>query len=325
MKHWKDLRLHLFLAFLVALLLIWMLINPYLLSGLLDRLSSDAVRLWTRPYFTVGDLDVSPAFLLKALLFLALLAVFSRAGQRFVRRRLERTSLDEGQKFALARGTGYLIFVLGFVIGLQSAGVNLQSLAVFGGALGIGLGLGLQNIANNFLSGLILLVERPIKVGDRIEVGDLNGDVVHIAARSTWIRTNDNIVIIVPNSEFITGRVTNWTANDRQIRFAIPVGVSYSSDPDRVREILLEVASSHPDVLENPAPDVRFVGFGNSSLDFELRVWTTRQVQTPKVLQSDLYFAIFRAFRRHDIEIPFPQRDLHIRSVSGPIPFVAPN
>ena len=233
---------------------------------------------------------------------------------------LPHTSLDLGQQDAFARMSGYLAFLLGLVIGLQTMGVNLSSLLVLGGAVGIGVGFGLQTIASNFVAGLILLVERPIKLGDRVEVGGTNGDVVRMAARSTWIRTNENVVIIVPNSEFISNRITNWTANDRKVRFAIPVGVSYDSRPEQVRDILLKVALAHPDVLAHPAPDVRFVAFGDSSLNFELRVWTTRQVQTPHVLTSDLLFAIFQAFRELGIEIPFPQQDLHLRSVSVPVP-----
>jgi len=190
---------------------------------------------------------------------------------------------------------------------------------VLGGAVGIGIGLGLQTVANNIMAGIILLIERSIKVGDRVEVGSLNGDVIHIGARATWVRTNDNIDVIVPNSEFTQKPVTNWTAEDRQIRFSIPVGVSYASDPEKVREVLLEVAAGHPDVLPDPKPDVVFREFGDSSLNLELRVWTVRQVQTPQRLKSDLYFLIFRAFRENAIEIPFPQRDVHLKSATMPI------
>lgn len=126
-------------------------------------------------------------------------------------------------------------------------------------------------------------------------------------------------LIIIPNSEFINNRVTNWTANDRQVRFNIPLGVSYGSDPERVREVLLEVAGRHPDVLKDPGPEILFVGFGDSSLDFHLRVWTTTRVQTPLPLASELYFSIFRAFKENGIEIPFPQRDLHLKTVSSSI------
>jgi small-conductance mechanosensitive channel len=172
-----------------------------------------------------------------------------------------------------------------------------------------------QSLVGNFVAGLLLLLEQPIRLGDRVEVGDTFGDVVQIGGRGTWIRTNDNVVIIVPNSEFINNRVTNWTANDRLVRISLPVGVSYNSDPETVRQILTGVAHNHPDVLTVPGAEVNFVDFGDSSLDFLLRVWTVNQVQTPVRLKSDLYFAIFEAFRNAGIEIPFPQRDLHLRTI----------
>ena len=237
-----------------------------------------------------------------------------------MQRLLARTPLEAGVKFAFARGASYVVFALTLIVSLQSLGINLNSLAFFGGALGIGLGLGMQSIAKHFVSGVILLLERPVKIGDRMELGELQGDVVNIGARATWVRTNDNVVIIVPNSEFIENRVINWTANDRQVRISAPLGVSYGSDPLKVREVLLDVAHRHPDVLSAPKPDVIFTGFGDSSLDFELRFWTERGVQTPKIIRSDLYFEVFRAFKEHGIEIPFPQRDLHIRSVHAAIP-----
>jgi small-conductance mechanosensitive channel len=233
---------------------------------------------------------------------------------------LKRTSLNPGQQYAFAQIAAYLVFLFGLLMGLQWAGVNMSSLVILGGAVGIGVGFGLQNIANNFVSGIILLLERPIQVGDRVEVGDTHGDVVRIAGRSTWIRTNDNVVMIIPNSEFINSHVTNWTANDRQVRFPIPLGVSYGSDPEVVRDVLMEVADNHPDVLTIPPPEILFTGFGDSSLNFELRVWTITRVQYPKELASELYFMIFKAFKEHGIQIPFPQRDLHVKSVSVPIP-----
>ena len=312
----RGFRPWLFVAIIFAVLLIAGLAGNYAVPKIVDQVGADVLKLWTRPYFTLGSLDISPAFLLKAAIFLVLLAFLSRSLRRLLRHRvLARTALDEGQKFAISRVTGYLVFLFGLIIGLQSAGLNLESLTVFGGALGIGVGFGLQNVASNFISGLILLVERPIKVGDRIEIGDLNGDVIRIAGRSTWVRTNDNIVIIVPNSEFVSSRVTNWTANDQRIRLGMKVGVAYGSDPEVVRDILLATAKSHPDVLVDPPPAVRFTGFGDSSLDFDLRIWTVTQTKTPQMLKSDLYFAVFRAFRENGIEIPFPQRDVHLRSL----------
>ncbi len=270
---------------------------------------------------TLGTLPITPVFLIKTAVFLFLLRMVSGMCRRFMQERvLVRTTLTAGQQYAFAQISSYLVFLLGLLIGLQWAGVDLSSLVILGGAIGIGLGFGLQNIANNFVSGIILLMERPIQVGDRVEVGSTNGDVVKIAARSTWIRTNDNVVMIIPNSEFINNRVTNWTANDRQIRFPIPVGVSYASNPEMVRNVLLSVASDHPDVLTVPPPEVLFTGFGDSALNFELRVWTVTRVQYPRILSSELYFSIFRAFREQGIEIPFPQRDLHLKSVSVPVP-----
>jgi small-conductance mechanosensitive channel len=270
-----------------------------------------------QPFVTLGGVPITILFLIKGATFVVLLILTSHYTMSLLRNRiLIYTAMEEGQRYAVARVASYIVFILGMVIALQSLGVNLNSLVVVGGALGIGVGFGLQAIVSNFVAGLILLLEQPLKLGDRIEVGGTFGDVVQLRGRSTWIQTNDNVVIIVPNSEFINQRVINWTANDRQVRIAMPVGVSYGSDPSMVRELLARVATQHPDVLESPAPEIIFQDFGDSSLDFELRIWTIRQVQTPQRLKSDLYFAIFKAFREHGVEIPFPQRDLHLRSIA---------
>jgi small-conductance mechanosensitive channel len=179
----------------------------------------------------------------------------------------------------------------------------------------------LQNVVSNFVAGLILLVEQPIRIGDRIETKDTLGDVVRIAARSTWIRTNDNVVIIVPNNDFINNAVTNWTANDPNVRLSLAVGVGYQSNPEQVRNLLRQTAAAHPDVLVDPAPDVIFTDYGDNSLNFMLRVWTSAQAHTPMILKSDLYFAIFKVFAEEGIELPFPQRDLHIRSSEISLPY----
>ncbi len=284
---------------------------------------STAWKLWTQPIFVMGTLPVTALFLAKAAAFLVCLILASRLGRNILKTRiLKRTSIDQGLQYALQVGTGYFIFIFGLIIGLQSVGLNLSSLAFITGIVGVGVGFGTQNIMNNFVSGLILLVERPIKVGDRIDLGDLNGDIIRIGARSTWVNTNDNIVIIVPNADFIANRVTNWTANDRQVRIHVPLGVSYSCDPVKVRDLLLDVCRSHPQVMVDPPPDVIFTGFGDSSLDFDLRVWTMDCLRTPQVLKSDLYYDIFRVFGENGIEIPFPQRDLHLRSVETVLPIV---
>jgi small-conductance mechanosensitive channel len=277
-------------------------------------------RLLNKPFFQIGSFLVTPITLLKALIYCFLLGFLARmVSVGFEQQLLRRTPLDEGQQYNIRRIVQYTIVLIGIIFGLDAVGLSLSSLAVFGGALGIGIGLGLQDTANNFVAGIILMFERPVKVSDRIEVGDVDGRVERIGARATWVRTNDNIVIVIPNSDFVTKQVINWTANDRTVRFIVPFGVSYNSNPEQVRDIVLRVARTNRDVLDDPAPDVIFTGFGDSSIDFELRVWTSTQVHRRPVIRSDLYFAIFRSFRENNIEIPFPQRDLHLRSVRAPL------
>jgi small-conductance mechanosensitive channel len=298
-------------------------VGPTLWPRFLHGARGDVYHFFAQPYFYLGHMPVTPIFLIKALVFIFVLTFASRLFQRFLQEEiLARTPWDQGQQYAVSRVSGYVVFLFGLLIGLQSAGLDLSSLAVIGGALGVGAGFGLQPIVSNFVSGLVLLTERPIRLGDRVQVGSTYGDVVRIGGRSTWIRTNDNEVIIVPNSEFVTERVTNRTANDPRVRFSIPIGVSYSSDPEQVRDLLLKVARNHSDILQTPEPDVIFTEFGDSSLNFELRVFTESQVHTPAILKSELLFAIFKTFSEHEIEIPFPQRDLHIRSVSAGKPLL---
>jgi small-conductance mechanosensitive channel len=293
-------------------------------KALLDRvLETDVHGVLDRPLLLVGKQPITLLFVIKGILLLVFLAVVARAARVLLESRLlPKTSMAPGQRYAFARAIAYGVFLIGLVVGLQSSGLNLNSLLVLGGAVGVGLGFGLQNIANNFVSGLILLFEQPIRVGDRVEVGNTIGDVVKIAMRSTWIRTNENVVIIVPNSEFVSERVTNWTANDPLVRFSLSIGVGYGSDVEKVREVLFTVARANPDVLRTPEPEVLFNGFGDSALNFELRVWSITKVHMPGVLRSDLYFAMFKALQASGIEIPFPQRDLHLRSVSAAIPVV---
>lgn len=221
---------------------------------------------------------------------------------------------EKGNRSAIVTIIRYLILLFGFLFIFKSAGFDLGAFSWLLGALGVGLGFGLQNITNNFISGIIILFERPIKVGDRIQVGDISGDVVAISMRSTRIITNDNISVIVPNSQFINGNVTNWSHNDRLVRFHYPIGVSYKENPEEVKKIVLSVAENHEGVLKSPAPALWFVEYGDNSLNFELVVWTSTYIQKPVVLKSELYYIIFKEFEKHNIEIPFPQRDIHIRS-----------
>lgn len=292
------------------------------LPDLLNTLAAGPRHALLYSFFKIGALPITPLFLLKLIIFLVLLFSFSHIMQRVLLSRLFRhLHISDAQKFALGRFTTYLFFLGGLFIGMQSLGVNLNSLVVFGGAVGVGVGLGLQNVVSNFVAGLILLIEQPIRMGDRVETRDTLGDVIKIGARSTWIRTNDNVIMIVPNSNFINNPVTNWTANDPNVRVNLPVGVGYNSKPAEVREILLKAADENPDVLKEPKPDVIFTEYGDNSLNFSLRVWTSSRAHTPLVLKSELYFALFEMFAAHGIELPFPQRDLHLRSSDIALPF----
>ncbi|GAB5522162.1 MAG: hypothetical protein Roseis2KO_00340 [Roseivirga sp.] len=253
--------------------------------------------------------------LFRAVFFLALLAYLSgKFKSVFVKQILSKYSDDIGVSQSIGTIIQYVLLIIGGLIVIQNSGINLGSLNVLAGALGVGIGFGLQNIANNFISGLIILFERPVKVGDRIDVGSITGDVIKISSRATTINTNDNISIIIPNADVINKQVVNWSHNDRNVRFGIPVGVAYKEDPAVIKKILTEVASAHPGVLKKPAPEVLFVQYGDSSLDFDLKVWTNRYTDRPIVLKSELYYRIFQKFKEQNIEIPYPQRDLHIRS-----------
>lgn len=250
------------------------------------------------------------------LLFLAILLIYATGKLKIwlVEGLLARSRVDVGVRQAIGSIFRYSLIAIGFMIILQTAGIDLSALTVLAGALGIGVGFGLQNITNNFISGIIILFERPIKVGDRIEVGNITGSVVKISPRATTVVNNDNIAVLVPNSEFISSQVINWSYTNRDVRLNFPVGVAYKSDPEAVRKALLAVAAEHPGVLKERSADVLLQEFADSSLNFILRVWTRDYATTPGVLRSELNYAICKKFKEQGIEIPFPQRDLHIRS-----------
>jgi small-conductance mechanosensitive channel len=277
------------------------------------------------PLFQIGQVPVTPVFLLKCTVFLVALAFVARLSKRFlVKRILAHTKIEAGQQYAIVRAFGYLVFLLGLIIGVESAGLNLRSLIVVGGALGIGIGFGLQNIVANFVAGLVILWEQPVKLGDIIDVSGTIGQVVKIGARGTWVRTYDNEIIIVPNSEFTDNKVTNWTANDKTVRFSILVGVGCDSDLIRVRDLLEEIAMRNSEVLRDPAPRAFLRAFGDSTMNFDLRVSSQSAIQHPWKLQSDLMIEIARVFKEKKIEMPFPQRDIHVRSVPSPFAIARP-
>jgi small-conductance mechanosensitive channel len=266
------------------------------------------------PILTIGKSSYSIINLsiLGALLF-GLILVVRAFIDIFKDRVLSIAGLNRGAQEAIAVIVQYTLIFIGTLVLLQIWGLDLSSLTILASALSIGLGIGLQNIAKNFGSGLILVFERPIQVGDFIEVGDLNGTVERIGARSTEIRTLDRVSIIVPNSRFLDSEVINWSHGNPISRLHLPLGVAYGSDPQQVRTVLIESASGHPKVLASPAPSLLFKGFGDSSLDFELLVWTA-EPDKQFLLKSDLYFLIYEVLNQNQIEIPFPQRDLHLRS-----------
>jgi small-conductance mechanosensitive channel len=266
------------------------------------------------PLITRGTTEISIYTVLQVIVFVSITVVLARASRRVLLKRiLSKTPLDLGVQHAVATFTQYLVLAFGFLVGLPTLGINLSALSFLAGAIGVGVGFGLQNVTNNFISGIIILFERPIKIGDRIEVGDVNGDVVHIAARSTTVRTNDNIAIIIPNSSFISSNVINWSHGDSKVRFRVPVQVAYDSDIRLVEKLLLEVAKDNENVLEDPPPRVIFKEFGESALKFELRVWSSRLLHRRGVLISQLNFSIFEKFKHEGVRIPYPQLDLHLK------------
>src|SRR6267142_6112091 len=268
--------------------------------------------LWTAPVPGI-TLSLVQMFLLIALL----IAVFwfsSRTKRFLFNRFLVKSGLDRSLQYAIAQIVSNLVLVIGIFIVLENTGIHLGALTVFAGAVGVGVGFGLQNIASNFISGLVILAERPITIGDRVEVAGIAGQVEHIRARSTVIRTNDNIMMIVPNTKFIDSPVTNWTYGDRRVRFRIPVSVASDSDVAKVRDTLLAVARENPYTLKEPAPNVFLEKFGDSTIDFELVAWSREMSHRPRRFRSDLNYLIYKHLTAAGIEIPCPQRDLHIRS-----------
>ncbi len=289
-------------GFVLLALNIWRLTDPWLA----------VITTYLTNGFQIGSLTVTPALLAGGILAYAVVLNLTRYIKvQMLPHGLKYTRLDRGAREAVASLIGYLGVGIAILIALSVAGVQMQNIAIIAGALSVGIGFGLQNIVNNFVSGLILLFERPVRRGDWIITGDTEGYVKAINIRSTQIETFDRADVIVPNSELITSKVTNWMLRDPYGRVTIPVGVGYGSDVEKVRDVLLKIANNHPMVMKDhpqlAKPKVLFRSFGDSSLNFELRFFI-HNIDEKLNVTSDFNFAIVEAFRRDDIEIPFPQR-----------------
>jgi small-conductance mechanosensitive channel len=286
--------------------------------GLWDSITGGLLAVITTA-ITVGTLEISLANILFFIIALWLGAKIAR----FVQFVLEedvypRVRLPRGVPSTITTMVRYAIFTLAFFAALAAAGIELGKFTILAGAVGIGVGFGMQNIVNNFVSGLILAFERPIQPGDTVEVGTLFGRVKKIGVRASVIRTWSGSEVIVPNGDLISKEVINWTLSDPHRRLEMPVGVAYGTDPRKVIEVLTKVAIDNPAVMRVPEPNVYFIGFGASSLDFELRGWISNFDESV-VVKTQLNLAIIDALKEANIEIPFPQRDLHLRSVADSI------
>lgn len=262
---------------------------------------------------TLSGSVLTPGALLLAATILFVAIIVANLGGRWIRRLLGARGLPVGSQFAASKVFGYATMAVGAMVAFSSMGIRLEALIATSAVVAVGIGFGLQNIAQNFISGLILLVEQPVRKGDFVKVGNALGVVDDIGLRATRIITRDEVTIIVPNSGLITEAVTNHSRPTTDLRIHIKVGVAYGSDTAVVRDTLLKVASASEHTLDSRAAEVRFDGFGDSSLDFSLLVWIADPRADLKV-SSELRFEIDAAFRAAQIEIPFPQRDVHLRS-----------
>lgn len=309
----------------VAVLVSWWSLLALLLIFIWDLSANlvEQIKILFSSGFSIGSLKIVPERILFALVSLGLLVMVSGWVQGKMRTHwTAEMPVERGAREAMITIVGYIGVTVAIVIALGIAGIDFSNLAIIAGALSVGIGFGLQNIVNNFVSGLILLFERPIRPGDWIAVGNTEGYVKSIRIRATQIQTFDRADVVVPNSELVSSQVTNWMLDDPRGRARVPVGVAYGSDTQKVKEILLNIASEHPGVItdgSSPAPRVLFLQFGDSSLDFELRCFITN-IDERLAIVSDLNFSIDAAFRENNIEIPFPQRDIHIKSGSVAAP-----
>jgi small-conductance mechanosensitive channel len=293
------------------------------LAGGMTTAGESIMDLMGATLFEINETPVTPMGLLRVTLILTIAFWLSRAIRRTIARVGERRGgLNKSSLYTFGRLIHYVVLTIGIIVGLSSIGIDFTKFAMFASALGVGVGFGLQTLISNFVAGLIILFEKSLKVGDFVELeSGVTGEVKEINMRSTLITTNDNIDILVPNAEFVGGRVTNWTLRDVYRRIKIPFGVAYGTDKAMVKAAALDAAENVPWTLKNdPArePQVWFVEFGDSSLNFELVVWLTQEaVKRPGAVSAAYLWELDTKLNEYAIEIPFPQRDLHLRSAFG--------
>ncbi len=264
--------------------------------------------------FRIGEVPLTPRKIIVAIFAIWFFSKLSQFVEKTLHRALLKKDFDPGAKTSIERFARYGVFFLGIIITLSYVGVNLRTLETFGAVLGVGIGFGLQNITQNFISGLILLTERPIKRGDIVVLDGVSGRILDIRARSTLVLTRDDVVIIVPNSEFITKQVVNQSFSGERIRYSIPIGVAYGSDTEKVTNLLLAAAQGHPQVLKTPPVTANLLGFGASALDFSVSVWLS-ELWFHEVILAEIRLEIEKTLRRNKIEIPFQQMDVNVRSL----------
>jgi small-conductance mechanosensitive channel len=289
---------------------IWIVVALHLIGWLpavLEGLDSIAMQM--------GASRISVLAVIKLIMAVVLLWVLALWLARLIENRLSRAEyVSPSMQVALVKLSKFALLVLAFLLALNAVGIDLTALTVFGGALGVGLGFGLQRIASNFISGFIVLFDRSIRPGDVITIGDKFGWVQELRARYVVVKDRDGVERLIPNETFITNEVINWSYSDPNVRLRVPVSISYGNDPEQALALLREAAMSSPRVLADPAPATRLMAFGDSGIELELRVWIADPESGLASVRSEINLAIWRAFKEAGIVIPYPQRDLHIRS-----------
>ena len=304
------------LSIMLFLVLIFFIALPISLDSLLGVHVSKYLS-WLDRGIRIGGTKITLINVAHLIIFLVFFTFLSRIIKEALQNRvLPRTRLDVGARATFVSIVIYSFWILAIYTGINILGINLSSLAFMAGALGIGIGFGLQNIVNNFVSGIILLFDPSIQVGDMVQIGEDWGTVARINIRTTIVQTFDNAALIIPNSEMLSNRVMNWSYKDPKVRRQVDVGVAYGSDVQLVRKILLKIVGDMPEIMNDPAPRVDFVDFADSALIFRVRFW----ISSPNfwlAAPTELRFRIDEEFKKNGIEIAFPQQDIHIRSASG--------